>query len=92
MAVADDDAVQIILTLEELRMACGALDSHEYWQLGDVLPRNNGYVFLPGDLAGENDYLWDGREPTDEEQAAIDDVRSCRARATRLSALVRDPR
>ena len=68
-------------------MICEALDSYEYWELGDVLPRNNGCVFLPGDLIGA-DYFWEGRQPNDEEREAIEDARASRALAARLSALL----
>lgn len=36
-----------------------------------------------------DDYFWDGREPTEEEQEAIGDVRYSRALAARLSEICR---
>jgi len=42
-------------TDEELVMLVDGLDALECWQYGDTLPRNNGEVFVPGDLpAGED--------------------------------------
>jgi len=71
------------LTLGEVRLLIEGLDAYEYWQLGDVLPRNNGAVFLPDDDFG--DRYWDGaEEPTDEQRKAIEGVRRSRALLLRL--------
>jgi hypothetical protein len=40
----EHQAKSVPLTLAEIGLIISALDSHEYWQLGDVLPRNNGAV------------------------------------------------
>lgn len=70
---------------EELALLLDALDSHEYWQLGSVLPRNGGMVWIPGDSVGPVDRYWQGDEPTTEQVAAIEAVRDCR----RLAELLR---
>ncbi len=72
-------------------MICDALDSHEYWQLGDELPRNDGCVFIPGDVLGDDDRYWNGREPSADELIAIDEVKLCRAIAERLALRLRLP-
>jgi hypothetical protein len=72
---------------EELVLLCDALDSHEYWQLGRELPRNDGSVFIPGDFVGEPDPYWNGRAPTNDEQAAIDRIREVRTLLRRLEEL-----
>lgn len=69
-------------------MICEALDTYEYWELGTDLPRNNGFVFLPGDLIGE-DFYWEGREPSEQEREAIVDVHASRELAARLASLLR---
>lgn len=68
-------------------MLIDALDAYEYWQLADNLPRNNGDVFIPGDLPPDEDRYW-GEDPevTDTESEAIEQVRGCRALADRLRA------
>lgn len=77
------------LTVAEIGLLISALDSHEYWQLGDVLPRNNGAVWLPGDAVDVVDRFWEGRTPTDEEAEAIEAVLECRELANRLLAETR---
>ena len=83
----DEHLGPIQLSQAEVRLLLEALDSHEYWQLGDQLPRNNGHVFIPGDFDGDEDPYWEGRLPTADEQQAIDEVSACRALAARLSEL-----
>lgn len=61
-----------------------ALDSHEYWQIGDVLPRNDGMAWIPGDCVGAFDRYWQDEEPTDDQMDAIEEVRRCRELAERL--------
>ena len=85
---SEDESLQATLSPEDVTMICEALDSYEYWELGDALPRNNGLVFLPGDLIGD-DYFWEGRQPTEDEREAIDNVRTSRVLAARLAALLR---
>ncbi len=85
---SDEDRVAIEFSADELALVCEALDSHEYWQLGDQLPRNNGLVFLPGDALGQVDRYWAGREPSADEQLAIESIARCRMLAERLGALV----
>ncbi len=43
------------------------LDSLEYWQLGDVLARNDGMVWIPGDSVGPVDRYWEDEEPTSDQ-------------------------
>jgi hypothetical protein len=76
--------VQVSLSVADICSLVDALDAHEYWQLGDLLPRNNGEVWIPGDLPAGDDRYWDGLEPTPEQQEAIDEVRACRALRERL--------
>lgn len=76
--------VELSLTEADLALVLDALDSHEYWQLGDVLPRNNGEVWIPGDSVGEVDRYWADDEPTGEQKEAIEAVRRCRDLAERL--------
>lgn len=77
------DEATITLTQSELYLLIEGLDAYEYWQLGDVLPRNNGAVFLPDDDLG--DRYWDqGEKPTEEQREAIEGVRRCRALMQRL--------
>ncbi|MBA2282868.1 MAG: hypothetical protein H0W25_16800 [Acidimicrobiia bacterium] len=76
--------VQVSLSGADICTLVDALDSHEYWQLADLLPRDNGEVWIPGDLPAGDDRYWDGLEPTREQQEAIDEVRACRALRERL--------
>lgn len=82
----DDIHLEVSLSISDLVLMREALDSHEYWQLGECLPRNNGLVFIPGD-ALDHDRYWSGVEPTDEQAAAMGLVLECRALAERLSDL-----
>lgn len=77
------------LTAAEVSMLIEALDAHEYWQLGDPLPRNNGEVFIPGDLPPDEDRYW-GPEPevSEVEAEAIEQVVACRELADQLRAAV----
>jgi hypothetical protein len=85
--VSDDSpSIDVPLSIADLALLCEALDSYEYWQLGDCLPRNNGFVFVPGDAVG-NDRYWTGVEPSVDQAQAIDLVLECRALARRLSEL-----
>ncbi len=84
------EEITVRLTRSELALLVESLDSHEYWQLGDVLPRKDGQVFIPGDM--DPDLLWEDEEPTGEQRAAIDDVVRCRELADRLRALLDDGR
>ena len=82
------EEITVRLRRSELALLVESLDSHEYWQLGDVLPRKDGQVFIPGDM--EPDLLWEDEEPTEEQRAAIDDVVRCRRLADRLRVLLDD--
>lgn len=77
------------LAAAEVSMLIEALDAYEYWQLGGPLPRNNGEVFVPGDLPPDEDRYW-GPEPEvgDVEAEAIEQVRACRELADQLCAAV----
>ena len=79
--------VKITLADEDLAMIVEALDSYEYWELGQNLPRNNGAVLLPGDSLSATDPYWT-EPPTDTESEAIDSVRASRLLAERLQALI----
>lgn len=72
------------LASEDLALLLEALDSLEYWQLGDVLPRNDGMVWIPGDSVGPVDRYWEDEEPTSDQVHAIEAVRECRRLAERL--------
>jgi hypothetical protein len=85
--MASDD-VTATLTRSDVALLVESLDSHEYWQLGDVLPRKDGVVFIPGDM--EPDVLWEDDEPTDEQREAIHEVLQCRRLADRLRVLLDD--
>lgn len=50
--------LSIRLSLDDVTLLIEALDAYEYWELGDSLPRNNGAVFIPGDLRPEDDRYW----------------------------------
>ncbi len=84
MRLQRDEPTLISVTPGELALLVEALDSFEYWQLGDVLPRNDGMVWIPGDAVGPLDRYWDGQEPTVEQAEAIDAVRACRRLAGEL--------
>jgi hypothetical protein len=86
------DRVSVELSREELALLCDALDSHEYWQLGDDLPRSDGFVFLPGDAVGQDDRYWSRREPSDDERIAIESITRCRVLVDRIAALLDEPR
>lgn len=75
----------ITVTSSELYLLIEGLDAYEYWQLGDVLPRDNGAVFLPDEPYGDR-YWAPDEEPTEEQNEAIDGVRRCRELIARLDA------
>ena len=78
----------VALTAEELDLLIHGLDALEYWELGDRLPRNNGEVFIPGDMPPEHDRYWGPEpDPSEDAQEAIEQVRRCRALAHRLRAI-----
>jgi hypothetical protein len=87
--VSNDDRVQISLATAEIEMLTDGLDALEYWQLGDVLPRNDGVVFIPGDLTPGEDHYWDGVQPTADQQEAMEAVRASRELRDRLMELTR---
>ena len=74
------------LSPEDLALLLEALDSHEYWQVGDVLPRNDGMVWIPGDSVDVVDRYWHDEDPSEEQADAIEQVRHCRELAQRLRA------
>lgn len=78
--------INLTLTADDMTEILEALDSHEYWELGRDLPRNNGSVFIPGDHLGAADPYW-STEPTEDEAVAIEAVRANR----RLAARLQDP-
>jgi len=84
-----DRHVSVQLSADEIKMLLDALDDHEYWQLGDDLPKNDGMVFVPGDLPPDEDRYW-GPEPNINPDAAVKiaAIRRCRALAERLRALI----
>jgi hypothetical protein len=82
--MADDETVEVQLSEVDICRLADGLDAHEYWELGDRLPRNNGEVFIPGDLDPGPDRYWDGVVPTREQEEVIDEVRACRALRERL--------
>lgn len=80
-----DDEVTLRLSTVDVYLLIEGLDAYEYWQLGDVLPRNNGAVWIPGDLDPDFDHYWGGEPHVSAEQAgAIKGVRDCRDLAVRL--------
>ena len=82
------DFVSVQLAPDEIHLLLEGLDAYEYWQLGDVLPRNNGMVFLPDDPYAER--YWPADEaPSERQLEAIDDVRACRALAERFGDIDR---
>jgi hypothetical protein len=80
------EPMEVSLSGEDVTRLLEALDAYEYWQLGDVLPRNNGMVFVPGDLEPGFDHYWDGERISTGQREAIDEVKACRALAERLRA------
>ena len=75
--------------MRDLLLLREALDTYEYWDLGDKLPRNNGAVWIPGDLLGDEDHYWKGIEPSPAQSEAIEAVREVRELAERLMRAVR---
>lgn len=85
--VAPAEEITVRLPRAELALLIEALDSHEYWQLGDLLPRKDGQVFVPGDM--DPDLVWGDDEPSAEQRVAIDEIAQCRQLAERLRAAAR---
>jgi hypothetical protein len=86
----ESQAITLRLAADELALLIDALDALEYWEAGFALPRNNGEVFIPGDLLMADDRYWGpGTLPSPEEREAIEQVRRCRRLSTafRLVAL-----
>lgn len=82
-----DTTIAIQLSVADAHLLLEGLDAYEYWQLGDVLPRNNGMVFLPDDLFAER--YWSADEtPSEAQVEAIEAVRACRALGDRLTRAV----
>lgn len=81
---AGDSSIGVLLSRSDVALVLEALDSHEYWQIGDVLPRNDGMVWVPGDCVGPYDRYWRDEQPTERQADAIEQVRRCRALAERL--------
>lgn len=84
MTVPERNEGAVQLSAGDITLLVDALDSHEYWQIGDVLPRNDGMVWIPGDAIDTVDRYWEGMQPTDEQADAIEQVRRCRELADRL--------
>jgi hypothetical protein len=84
-----NEEITVRMTRSDVALLIESLDSHEYWQIGDVLPRKNGEVFVPGDM--EPDLIWEDDEPTAEQHAVIEEVLRCRELANRLSRLLNRP-
>ena len=86
-----DDDVTVHLSISDVYVLLEGLDAYEYWELGDVLPRNNGAVFIPGDIEPESDRYW-GPEPelSAEQAEAIEAVHECRGLASRLRLAIED--
>lgn len=80
-------SVDLSLSEDDLALLLDALDSHEYWQLGDILPRNNGEVWIPGDSVDDVDRYWADDEPSAAQEEAVEAVRRCRALAGRLRSV-----
>ena len=80
------NSISVALSAEDIARLIDALDAYEYWQLGDVLPRNSGVVFIPGDLEPGLDRYWDGESISNEQRDAIAEVQACRVLAERLEA------
>lgn len=86
-----NDEVSVRLTIRDVDLLLEGLDAYEYWQLGDVLPRNDGAVFVPGDLDPESDRYWGPKpEPSPVQAEAIEAVRGCRGLAARLRLAIND--
>ena len=81
--MSESEVVSVDLNASELYLLMEGLDAYEYWQLGDVLPRKNGMVFLPDEPYGDR-YWAPGEVPTDEQRDAIDGVRRCRELLARM--------
>lgn len=78
----------IELTGDELSMLIDGLEAYEYWELGDRLPRNNGEVWIPGDIEPERDRYWGpDPDPDADQQEVIEQVKLCRGLAHRLRQL-----
>jgi hypothetical protein len=90
--IARDGSARVALHPPELALLIDALDAYEYWQLGDVLPRNNGMVWIPGDSIDEVDRYWQDEEPTAEQAGAIAAVQEARGLAERLRDASTSPR
>ncbi len=88
MHVAEDE-ITVRIARSEIALLIESLDSHEYWQLGDTLPRKNGEVFVPGDM--EPDLIWEDDEPTAQQRETIDDILRCRGLADRLRGWLGHP-
>jgi hypothetical protein len=86
--VPDDERVQILLTEDEISWLVEGLDAREYWELGDLRPRNTGEVFIPGDLAPGQDRYWDGVPATADQREAIEAVRASRKLRDRLTLML----
>lgn len=81
--------LELRLSSHQVLMLIEALDAYEYWHLGDNLPRNNGEVFIPGDLAPDEDRYWGPHpEVTEMESESIEQVRACRALADHLRTVL----
>ena len=87
MANMATEEISVRLMRPEVVLLVESLDSHEYWQLGDILPRKDGQVFIPGDM--EPDLVWEDDEPTAAQRTAIEAVERCRALATRLGGALK---
>lgn len=82
------DSILPTLSADEYQLLLAALDSHEYWQLGEALPRNDGMVWIPGDCVDPIDPYWHSSVPTMEQSEAIDAVTACRQLAVKLRSRV----
>ncbi len=75
------DVVWLPLRAGQVTRLAEALDTQEYWDLADLLPKNNGHVYLPDDEYG--DRYWND-DPTDAQREAIEEVETARALAVFL--------
>jgi hypothetical protein len=73
----------VVLTLDDIGLIVDGLRAQEYWEYGDVLPRNNGEVWLPDDECNER-YWRPDDVPTAEQVEAIAGVKHCRELEDRL--------